>query len=384
VPAQHPPHRRDPAERQVRRQSPALGNGSGTGPRHWPRTATRLQGGGRAHGDLPHRSPPGLRAPAAAVDARGLRLRRGAHRRRGQRGRRLPRQRPAAPRLLTGSHYDTVRNGGKYDGRLGILVPMAACASCTGRPAPALRHRGGGLCRRGRPALQGHLPGQRRAHRRLRPGLAGPAPTPTACACATRCAPPACPPRCRPSRRCKRDPARYLGFVEVHIEQGPVLNELDLPLGVVTSINGSVRYLGEVIGQASHAGTTPMDRRRDAACAGGRAGAVRRARAGAVPDVVGTVGQLQVPAGSINVVPGRCRSAWTCAPPPTRRATRWPPTCATSWPHLRRRGLQLHAGRDDGAAPHPAHPAWQRAGRPPCRPWACRCTACPAAPGTTR
>ncbi|MCU0929371.1 MAG: M20/M25/M40 family metallo-hydrolase, partial [Burkholderiaceae bacterium] len=45
-----------------------------------------------------------------------------------------------------------------------------------------------------------------------------------------------------------RDPARYLGFVEVHIEQGPVLNELDLPLGVVTSINGSVRYLGEVVG----------------------------------------------------------------------------------------------------------------------------------------
>jgi N-carbamoyl-L-amino-acid hydrolase len=41
----------------------------------------------------------------------------------------------------------------------------------------------------------------------------------------------------------RRNPADYLGFVEVHIEQGPVLNELDLPLGVVTSINGSVRYL---------------------------------------------------------------------------------------------------------------------------------------------
>jgi len=65
----------------------------------------------------------------------------------------------------------------------------------------------------------------------------------------------------------ERDPARYLGFVEVHIEQGPVLNELDLPLGIVTSINGSVRYVGEVVGMASHAGTTPMDRRRDAAAA---------------------------------------------------------------------------------------------------------------------
>jgi acetylornithine deacetylase/succinyl-diaminopimelate desuccinylase-like protein len=64
------------------------------------------------------------------------------------------------------------------------------------------------------------------------------------------------------------DASRYLGFVEVHIEQGPVLNEMDLPLGVVTSINGSVRCLVEIQGMASHAGTTPMSRRRDAAAAG--------------------------------------------------------------------------------------------------------------------
>ena len=64
-----------------------------------------------------------------------------------------------------------------------------------------------------------------------------------------------------------RDAAQYLGFVEVHIEQGPVLNERDLPLGVVTSINGSVRFVGEVTGVSCHAGTTPMDRRRDAAAA---------------------------------------------------------------------------------------------------------------------
>jgi N-carbamoyl-L-amino-acid hydrolase len=86
-----------------------------------------------------------------------------------------------------------------------------------------------------------------------------------------------------------------------------VLNELDLPLGVVTSINGSRRYLGEVTGQASHAGTTPMDRRRDAACAVAELTLFVEKRAGAVPDVVGTVGMLQVPAGSINVVPGRCQ-----------------------------------------------------------------------------
>jgi N-carbamoyl-L-amino-acid hydrolase len=93
----------------------------------------------------------------------------------------------------------------------------------------------------------------------------------------------------------------------VHIEQGPVLDELDLPLGVVTSINGGVRCVGEVIGQASHAGTTPMGRRRDAALAVAELALFVERRAAAVPDIVGTVGMLEVPAGSINVVPGRCR-----------------------------------------------------------------------------
>jgi N-carbamoyl-L-amino-acid hydrolase len=105
---------------------------------------------------------------------------------------------------------------------------------------------------------------------------------------------------------CKRDASQYLGFVEVHIEQGPVLNELDLPLGVVTSINGSVRFLGQVVGMASHAGTTPMGRRRDAACAVAELALFLEKRAAAVPDVVGTIGMMQVPNGSINVVPGCC------------------------------------------------------------------------------
>jgi N-carbamoyl-L-amino-acid hydrolase len=105
----------------------------------------------------------------------------------------------------------------------------------------------------------------------------------------------------------QRDPADYLGFVEVHIEQGPVLNELDLPLGVVTSINGSVRYLCEVIGMASHAGTTPMDRRRDAPSAWPNwrcmwSSAPRRTATRSAPSASCTV-----PGGSINVVPGRCQ-----------------------------------------------------------------------------
>ena len=93
----------------------------------------------------------------------------------------------------------------------------------------------------------------------------------------------------------------------MHIEQGPVLNELDLPLGIVTSINGSVRYQGEMIGMASHAGTTPMDRRRDAATAVAELALYVEQRAAQDGDSVGTIGMLQVPNGSINVVPGRCQ-----------------------------------------------------------------------------
>jgi len=105
----------------------------------------------------------------------------------------------------------------------------------------------------------------------------------------------------------KRKATNYLGFIEVHIEQGPVLNELDIPLGVVTSINGSVRFVGEIIGMASHAGTTPMDRRRDAATAVAELALFVEQRAAQQPHLVGTVGMLTVPNGSINVVPGRCQ-----------------------------------------------------------------------------
>ena len=104
----------------------------------------------------------------------------------------------------------------------------------------------------------------------------------------------------------RRDPAKYLGFVEVHIEQGPVLNEMNLPLAVVTSINGSVRFLGEIIGQASHAGTTPMATRRDAAAALAELSLFIEQRAAKDGDSVATIGMLNVPGGSINVVPGKC------------------------------------------------------------------------------
>ena len=86
-----------------------------------------------------------------------------------------------------------------------------------------------------------------------------------------------------------------------------MLNELGLPLGVVTSINGGVRFAGEVRGMASHAGTTPMTSRRDAAAAVAELAVFLEKRAQRAPNLVGTMGMLEVPNGSTNVVPGRCK-----------------------------------------------------------------------------
>jgi len=212
---------------------------------------------------------------------------------------------PQARRLLTGSHYDTVRNGGKYDGRLGILAPMACVRELhrQGRRLPfgievvgfaeeeGQRYKAtflgsGALTGQFDPAwldqkdTDGITMREAMAHAGL---CSGDIP------------------------ELKRDAAQYLGFVEAHIEQGPVLNAADLPLGIVTSINGSVRYVGEVIGMASHAGTTPMGSRHDAATAAAELVLYVEKRGGSGDDLVATVGMLEVPNGSINVVPGRCK-----------------------------------------------------------------------------
>ena len=210
-----------------------------------------------------------------------------------------------ARRLLTGSHYDTVRNGGKYDGRLGILAPMACVRelSRAGRRLPfgfevigfaeeeGQRYKAVFL---GSGALTGHFD-PAWLEQKDADGISMRDAMVHAGLCIDDIA------------KVKRDVARYLGFVEVHIEQGPVLNEIDLPLGIVTSINGSVRYVGEIVGVASHAGTTPMDRRRDAAAAAAEITLYVEQRGAGVPNLVATVGMLEVPNGSINVVPGRCR-----------------------------------------------------------------------------
>ncbi|MEO0003636.1 MAG: 2-oxo-4-hydroxy-4-carboxy-5-ureidoimidazoline decarboxylase [Pseudomonadota bacterium] len=266
----------------------------------------------------------------------------------------------AAPRLLTGSHYDTVRNGGRYDGRLGIFVPMAcvrelnaqgrrlpfgievvAFAEEEGQRYPATFLGSGALTGQFDPAWLEHADGDGITMRDAMVQAGLPATLEAIAALA-------------------RDPAQYLGFVEVHVEQGPVLNGLDLPLGIVSSINGSRRYLGQITGQASHAGTTPMALRRDAATATAELLLFLEQRAAQVPDLVGTIGLLEVPNGSVNVVPGRCRFSLDIRA--TTDAVR--DACAAdTLAELRRicerRGLSHDIRETLCAAAAPSAPVWQ-------------------------
>ncbi len=206
--------------------------------------------------------------------------------------------------LMTGSHYDTVRNGGKYDGRLGIYLPMAC--------VKALHEQGKRLPYTFEVIGFAEEEGQRYKATFLGSGALIGQFNPTwldqldADGITMRSAMQQAGLSIDDIAKLPRTASDYLGFIEVHIEQGPVLNELDLPLGVVTSINGSVRFVGSVLGTACHAGTTPMDRRADAALAVAQLALYVEQRAKAVPNLVGTVGMLHVPNGSINVVPGRC------------------------------------------------------------------------------
>ncbi|MFM9881066.1 MAG: 2-oxo-4-hydroxy-4-carboxy-5-ureidoimidazoline decarboxylase [Burkholderiaceae bacterium] len=265
---------------------------------------------------------------------------------------------PEAPRLLTGSHYDTVRNGGKYDGRLGIFVPMA-CVRALHREAKRLpfaievvgfaeeegqRYKATFL---GSSALVGEFKPEW-----LDQHDADGIPLRSAMALAGL--------NTQDIAAIKRRASDYLGFVEIHIEQGPVLCELDLPLGIVTSINGSVRYLGEVTGIASHAGTTPMNRRRDAAAAVAELLLYAEQRAAQAAGSVATVGMLQVPSGSINVVPGRCHFSLDLrAPLDAQRDALESDVLAELGAICTRRGVRHSLELTERAAAAPSHPAWQ-------------------------
>jgi len=266
-----------------------------------------------------------------------------------------------APRLLTGSHYDTVRNGGKYDGRLGILVTLAAVRELhrQGRRLPfgielvafaeeeGQRYKATFL---GSGALVGQFDSAW-----LDQTDAQGIPMREAMRAAD------LPATLDAIAGLRRSAADYRGYVEVHIEQGPVLDDLDLPLGVVTSINGSARYRGRYTGVASHAGTTPMNRRRDAATAAAELALFAEARASADEGSVATVGLLEVPQGSINVVPGACDFSLDLrAPTNAQRDAMVLDVRRQAQRIAERRRVQLQLEEVMVASAAPSDPAWQR------------------------
>jgi allantoate deiminase len=204
--------------------------------------------------------------------------------------------------LLLGSHLDSVRNAGRYDGPLGVMIALAAVQRLHDRDSrmpfaievlgfadeEGLRY---GTPYLGSRALAGSFD-KADLRRTDAQGVA----------------------MADAIRRFGGDPDRtsddrwdggkLLGYVEVHIEQGPVLEARDLPVGVVSTIAGQSRQRVTFTGEAAHAGTTPMDRRKDALAAAAEFVLAVEVEARGTAGLVATVGQLAITGGAANVVPG--------------------------------------------------------------------------------
>ena len=207
-------------------------------------------------------------------------------------------------RLLLGSHLDTVPDAGAFDGVLGVVLAIALVDSLGGRRLPFSIEVAGfseeegvrfGAPFLGSRALAGTLDGPLLA----RCDAAG-----NSVADAIRAF------GLDPSRLPEaRVAAGVFAYLEFHIEQGPVLDSLGLPLGVVTSIAGQSRLTVDFRGKANHAGTTPMHLRQDALAAAARWISVVERHARATPCLTATVGALGVRPGAGNVVPGEVRAS---------------------------------------------------------------------------
>lgn len=214
-------------------------------------------------------------------------------------------EKPGAPCLLLGSHLDTVRNAGKYDGMLGVLcgIECAQALNAGGRRLPfALEVVG--FCDEEGVRFGVTLLGSR--------AVAG---TFDAAALAAKDA--AGVTLAQALRDFGLDPARVgeaarrreevLAYAELHIEQGPVLEAEGLAVGVVTAINGFTRMAVTAAGSAGHAGTVPMHLRRDALAAAAECALAVERIGSSEAGTVATVGRMEVLPGAINVVPGEAR-----------------------------------------------------------------------------
>ncbi|KAB0268690.1 allantoate amidohydrolase [Microvirga brassicacearum] len=210
---------------------------------------------------------------------------------------------PDAPALLIGSHIDTVVDAGRYDGTLGVVLGIVTIEALRQQgvvPAcpieivafgdeenarfPTNLSTSAALSGRYDPAW---LDGIDQDGITLRDALAAFGGDPSRIGTIA------------------RDRARYRGYLEVHIEQGPQLEAAGFAVGIVSAISGISRARAAVTGEAGHAGTVPMPMRRDALAAAAEM-IVAVERTGAIRlDTVATVGATQVRPGAINVIPAR-------------------------------------------------------------------------------
>ncbi len=195
---------------------------------------------------------------------------------------RLESKNPRAKTFLIGSHLDTVRDAGKYDGPLGVLIGIACV----------------GILRAAKIELPFHIEiigfSDEEGVRYQTTYLGSRALAGTLKKTDLQIVEEKGIEKARRSRR------ELLGYAEVHIEQGPVLESEKLALGVVTGIAGQSRVSVEFIGAAGHAGTTPMNLRQDALCA-----AAEFILAIEKCGVTATAGQISAEPGASNVIPGR-------------------------------------------------------------------------------
>jgi allantoate deiminase len=201
--------------------------------------------------------------------------------------------------LLMGSHLDTVRGAGRYDGMLGVLVALA----CAGRlrALPFTLEIVGFADEEGVRYGTAYLGSAVLAGRFDPAWLARTDADGVAMAEAIRAAG-GDPDALADARRATGD---LLGYCEVHIEQGPVLEAEGLPVGIVSAIAGQTRARVAFAGTAGHAGTVPMAHRRDALCAAAEWILAVESEARATAGVVATVGQAAVEPNTANVIPGR-------------------------------------------------------------------------------
>jgi beta-ureidopropionase / N-carbamoyl-L-amino-acid hydrolase len=205
---------------------------------------------------------------------------------------------PALPVIMTGSHTDSVPQGGNYDGDVGVLGAIEV-AELLREHGIATRHpfefvvftdEEGGVV--GSQAMAGRVgPGTldvvSHSGLTIRDGIRAVGGDPSGLA------------------EARRAPGTIAAFVELHIEQGAVLDESDIDIGVVEGIVGIRWWDVTVVGTANHAGTTPMNRRRDALLTASELALAVNRIASTMPGTqVATVGRIRAEPGAPNVVPG--------------------------------------------------------------------------------